>query len=276
MIDIQAAREIISQMSPLPWIVLEEENGQMTIIRNPNHPIHADGLDSWGRREDAERPDARGIAYMRAEFLVALDEIARLREALIEEREKVMRAAAALGIDEQANRPAICGDCKACDGTGGFHAFCPHRDEFSERLKTAPGEERDQLIEEAECQRLREDNCNLATLNESLMEDGNALRAEAARWQAVAERECARRLCSEESGLDWETMSSGHVIHFHNRAAAALGCQPRAWLMSEERIKALDRAARFIAWADHAGHLKDDAASGDADIIQAMLAEAGQ
>ena len=86
MIDLRAAREIVSKMSPLPWLVLEEENGEMTIIRNPNHPIHSDGLDAWGRREDAERPDALGIAYMRAEFPAALDEIDRLREALIEER----------------------------------------------------------------------------------------------------------------------------------------------------------------------------------------------
>lgn len=86
MIDMQKARQIIGQMSPLPWLVLESKNGEMTIIRNPIHPIHIDGLDAWRRREDAERPDAAGIAYMRAEFPAALDEIARLREALIEER----------------------------------------------------------------------------------------------------------------------------------------------------------------------------------------------
>ena len=272
MIDIQAAREIISQMSPLPWIVLEEENGQMTIIRNPNHPIHADGLDSWGRREDAERPDARGIAYMRAEFLVALDEIARLREALIEEREKVMRAAAALGIDEQANRPAICGDCKACDGTGGFHAFCPHRDEFSERLKTAPGEERDQLIEEAECQRLREDNCNLATLNESLMEDGNALRAEAARWQAVAVEERAKSIYydpDEETGqrptFAWEDLADDAADVIREQAAASLG-QPRAWLMTGERKDALNSVIRDSF----------EITEEEIETLRAMLAEAGQ
>ena len=59
-------------------------------------------------------------------------------------------------------------------------------------------------------------------------------------------------------------------------AAADLGCLPKAWLMAEERINALERAVRFVEWADHAGHLKDAVASEDAEIIRAMLAEAKQ
>ena len=79
----------------------------------------------------------------------------------------------------------ICGDCKICNGIGGFHHFCPKRDEF-------------------------------------------------------------------------------------------FAASSRAWVVTEERIKALDRAARFILWADHAGHLKGDAASSDIEVFQVMLAEAGQ
>ena len=102
MIDMQKARQIIGQMSPLPWLVLESKNGEMTIIRNPIHPIHIDGLDAWCRREDAERPDAAGIAYMRAEFPAALDEIDRLREALIDERAYIYscNVIESMGVDE--------------------------------------------------------------------------------------------------------------------------------------------------------------------------------
>ena len=127
----------------------------------------------------------------------------------------------------------------------------------------------------AECKRLEAEAQDYHDQKEAalsqLVRERQELQAEAARWQAVAVRERAKNL----------VLNGGAEVYHPSRecmerAAAALGCQPRAWLMSEERIKALDRAARFIAWADHAGHLKDDAASGDADIIQAMLAEAKQ
>ena len=130
----------------------------------------------------------------------------------------------------------------------------------------------------AECKRLNEAAQKGNALVEELMGNCNQLRsraqiaeAEATRWQAAAIRE--RAIIIHIGYGDIEVEPSGDDLEI---AEADLGSSPRAWLMSEERIKALDRAARFIAWADHAGHLKDDAASGDADIIQAMLAEAGQ
>ena len=100
--DLQAAREIIEHMSPLPWIVLEDENGTMNIIRNPNHPMHKDGLEAWGWKEASETPDARGIAFMRAEFPRACDEISRLDREV-----SVARNLASLAkgiVDEQADR----------------------------------------------------------------------------------------------------------------------------------------------------------------------------
>ena len=99
----------------------------------------------------------------------------------------------------------------------------------------------------AECQRLREDNCNLATLNESLMEDGNALRAEAARWQAAAIRE--RAIIIHIGYGDIEVAPSGDDLEI---AEADLGCAPRAWLMTEERKAPRQRAAaRHTATLDH-------------------------
>ena len=103
---------------------------------------------------------------------------------------------------------------------------------------------------------------------ESLLDDANA---KAARRQAAAIRE--RAIIIHIGYGDIEIEPSGDDLEI---AAAALGCSPRAWLMTEERIKALDRAARFIAWADHAGHLRGDVASNDAEIIRSMLAEAKQ
>ena len=124
--DLQAAREIIEHMSPLPWIVLEDENGTMNIIRNPNHPMHKDGLDAWGWKEASETPDARGIAFMRAEFPRACDEIRRLDHEV-----SVARNLASLAkgiVDEQAARirqlEALLRDsykCPSCNGTGKRH-----------------------------------------------------------------------------------------------------------------------------------------------------------
>ena len=96
-------------------------------------------------------------------------------------------------------------------------------------------------------------------------------RAEAARWQAAAIRERAIIIHIAYGDIEIEPSESDLEI-----AAADLSCSQKAWLMTEGRIKALDRAVRFVAWADHAGHLKDAVASEDAEIIQVMLAEAKQ
>ncbi len=83
-IDLDEARQIEQAMSPLPWIVLEEENGEMIIIRNSNHPMHKDGLIAWGQENAANTPDAIGIAYMRENFSNLIGEIERLRASLID------------------------------------------------------------------------------------------------------------------------------------------------------------------------------------------------
>lgn len=78
-IDLDEARQIEQAMSPLPWIVLEDENGKMVIIKNPNHPIHKDGLTAWGQENAANTLDAIGISYMREKFADMLTEIDYLR-----------------------------------------------------------------------------------------------------------------------------------------------------------------------------------------------------
>ena len=124
----------------------------------------------------------------------------------------------------------------------------------------------------AECQRLREDNCNLATLNESLMEDGNALRAEAARWQAVAVEERAKSIYydpDEETGqrptFAWEDLADDAADVIREQAAASLG-QPRAWLMTGERKDALNSVIRDSF----------EITEEEIETLRAMLAEAGQ
>ena len=86
-IDLDEARQIEQAMSPLPWIVLEEENGEMIIIRNSNHPMHKDGLIAWGQENAANTPDAIGIAYMRENFSNLIGEIERLRASLYDSDE---------------------------------------------------------------------------------------------------------------------------------------------------------------------------------------------
>ena len=78
--DLEKARKIVGAMSPTPWIVLEDRYGQIDVIRNPNHPMHKEGvIELWGRASETATPDAIGISYMRSEFPNALDEIERLR-----------------------------------------------------------------------------------------------------------------------------------------------------------------------------------------------------
>jgi hypothetical protein len=78
--DLEKARKIVGAMSPTPWIVLEDRYGQIDVIRNPNHPMHEEGvIELWGMTSETATPDAIGISYMRSEFPNALDEIERLR-----------------------------------------------------------------------------------------------------------------------------------------------------------------------------------------------------
>ena len=81
--DLEKARKIVGAMSPTPWIVLEDRYGQIDVIRNPNHPMHEEGIiELWGMTSETATPDAIGISYMRSEFPNALDEIERLRASL--------------------------------------------------------------------------------------------------------------------------------------------------------------------------------------------------
>ena len=87
--DLEKARKIVDVMSPTPWIVLEDRYGQIDVIRNPDHPIHREGvIELWGRTSETATPDAIGISYMRSEFPNALDEIERLRSAIRTYRER--------------------------------------------------------------------------------------------------------------------------------------------------------------------------------------------
>ena len=226
MIDLQAAREIVSKMSPLPWIVLEEENGQMTIIRNPMHPIHADGLDAWGRREDAERPDARGIAYMRAEFPAALNEIDRLRE----ENKNLQELFSIRGDLQAKNRIAV-------------------KEEHERELK-------------AYVDRIEE-------LKEALVEE-RAIRLSAvtgAKWEDLLED----HVKESEIRPGWEVLAT--KAFFRQQAAAALGCSPKAWVMTKERRNAVLRA--IAALTDPNFHFAPEARE-HVKVLKAMLAEAKQ
>lgn len=79
-LDLEKARKIVDAMSPTPWIVLEDRYGQIDVIRNPNHPMHEEGIiELQGKTSETATPDAIGISYMRSEFPNALDEIERLR-----------------------------------------------------------------------------------------------------------------------------------------------------------------------------------------------------
>ena len=184
------------------------------------------------------------------------------------------------------SRPDFCGSCERCDGTGWTHAFCPVRGQVMSG---------DDLLDRAEDLAERYNSSGFIHKEATLLlpelieeikrqrERAQKAEAEAARWQAVAKEEhakvlCAARLsvCCHYDDIDEATMIEEVTDEDRQQAAAALGCSPRAWLMTPERIKALDRAARFIAWADHAGHLRENIATRDADILRAMLAEVKQ
>ena len=105
------------------------------------------------------------------------------------------------------------------------------------------------------------------------------------------------RLAESATGERWEYLIESHVVGeppregwsilatrdwFRDLAARELESESSKHFsaatkmisMTEERRAALDRAARFIMWADHAGHLREGVASKDAEIIRGMLAEA--
>jgi len=112
---------------------------------------------------------------------------------------------------------------------------------------------------------------------EMMISDLRGLAQMAAYWRHVAIEERAARLLDaraawhitdigaarEQATRELETESSKHF------SAAT-----KMISMTDERRAALDRAARFIMWADHAGHLREGVASKDAEIIRGMLAEA--
>ena len=136
----------------------------------------------------------------------------------------------------------------------------------------------------AECKRLEAEAQDYHDQKEAalsqLVRERQELQAEAARWQKVAVEEhakvlCAARLsvCCRYSDIDEATMVEEVTDEDRQQAAAALG-NPRAWLMNEERIKALDEALNAMEWVD-----KKDSGFGLEDeraVLQAMLVEAGQ
>ncbi|MFA5410035.1 MAG: hypothetical protein WC343_14775 [Bacilli bacterium] len=97
-LDLDMAYKIVSEMSPVPWIVLENKYGQIDVIRNPNHPMHKEGvIELWGLLEETKTPDAKGIAYMRATYLELLNEVSSLRirldaaHRLIKEQDSIIK-----------------------------------------------------------------------------------------------------------------------------------------------------------------------------------------
>ena len=83
--------------------------------------------------------------------------------------------------------------------------------------------------------------------------------AEAARWQAAAVRE--RAIIIHIGYGDIEVAPSGDELEI---AEADLGCSPRAWLMTEERIRALE-------WMVAGGNT-----CAAREVLRTMLAEAKQ
>ena len=98
--------------------------------------------------------------------------------------------------------------------------------------------------------------------------------AEAARWQAVAIRE--RAIIIHIGYGDIEIVPSGDDQEI---AAADLGCNPRAWLMSGERIKALEVMGNLrteILCPECGAWMGIDDMKPYMAVLRAMLVEAGQ
>lgn len=50
--------------------------------------------------------------------------------------------------------------------------------------------------------------------------------------------------------------------------------RPQCWQITEERTGAIDRAMRFLGWAEHAGKTQDVHVATDVSVLRAMLNEA--
>ena len=100
------------------------------------------------------------------------------------------------------------------------------------------------------------------------------LRTEAARWQTAAQLATAQRFLLSGQNDDlawWDVISDAVKIDFMKRAAAALGCSPNAWLMTPERIKALEQVLKY-AHKD----IEYEVSETDEEVLRSMLAEAKQ
>lgn len=149
--DLEKARKIVGAMSPTPWIVLEDRYGQIDVIRNPNHPMHKEGvIELWGMTSETATPDAIGISYMRSEFPNALDEIERLRgemenygdDYVCQMKSKDVRiqeledALVEMVATNPCNIPTLCDVvhdelmCLALDGNCDFWKGCPQKNEL--------------------------------------------------------------------------------------------------------------------------------------------------
>ena len=73
----------------------------------------------------------------------------------------------------------------------------------------------------------------------------------------------------------------GHVEKFRSEARQRLqadgkigpDAMPRSWQITEERRGAIDRAMRFLGWAEHAGKTRDVHVATDVSVLRAMLEE---
>ena len=144
----------------------------------------------------------------------------------------------------------------------------------------------------AECKRQQADIDQLTT---ALADSGKTIqitpvseaiseaRSEAAQWQAVAIESMAKLRYDEDASRDagfsvddWGKCNTEETrCLYRERAAQELGCSPRAWLMTPERIAAIDLLLDMI---DDDPSDWNTGSNGPIcmDILRSMLAEAKQ
>ena len=235
-IDLDEARQIEQAMSPLPWIVLEEENGEMIIIRNSNHPMHKDGLIAWGQENAANTPDAIGIAYMRENFSNLIGEIERLRASLIDLHAEY--------INTLEKNP----DCSAWD--------LDEQSDADQRRLRRNAAHAISIVEPPIYLQADQQAARIKELEDALVEKQTALMPSAPRCYADARRQAAIEQLQAEGKIGPDA------------------AKPQSWQITEERIGLLEYCLETLLDAPDIEEIPGPGHS--IEMLRAMLREAEQ
>ena len=279
--DLKKMRAVEKTMSPLPWIVLEDAHGEMIIIRNPNHPMHIDGLAAWDRKDEANTPDAIGITYMRENFSNLIDEIERLRAEnawLKSDREFQFEEQAARIKELEAELTEMHNSSLEVAG------FLTEKKNMEKEIKKL-NERIAELENDLDWEKLDNTATQANMMNNIVIYTGpDAIPTCDHEWQAALEERGYQTCLKYGECLDIKDIPpirpDAEAAHKECQECSDEFCdedecpKPRVWQITKARIDAIDQGLRFLEWS----YAKNSALDTKEQIavLRAMLTETGK